>query len=210
MRKAIVVPVILLACAQVAAAQSIHPRLKSKEVTVRSVAVVPPKVDDSKGKSDKYRAEELANRLAESVSSALKSKGREVPEALKDEKQIAALQEMYESVCKKVEGNPKGVGKAAFTLGPDVAKQAEAAKVDALVFVRADAAFDEKVSASADASSFSITSMPLNKVKARFAMVDAKTGDVLLYFTADGKGNNPDTFASLEKGVAAGLRTLPD
>jgi hypothetical protein len=202
--------ILLLASAQVLTAQYLHPKLKSKERAVHSISVVPPKIDETGGKSDKYRAEELARKLDENVSDALQKRGREVKAALTDEKRIAALQALYESVSGKLDGDPKGVGKAAFTLGADIAKQTEAMAVDALVFVRADAVFESKVSASAEPGSFSITETPRNKVKARFVLVDAKTGDVLYYFTANGKGDNPSTFAALEKGVTEGLRNLPD
>jgi hypothetical protein len=191
--------------AQVLTAQYAHPKLKSKERAVHSFAVIAPKIDASGPQSDRLRSEALAQKLDEIVTAALKAAGREAQPADMDEKQVAALNERFDGVSKKLDASPKDVGKGAFTLGPDAAKTA----VDTLVFVRADAELDHEVSTSASPGSFSITTTPKNKVRSRFSLVDPKTGDVLYYFTAEGKGDNPRTWAALEKGVAAGLKNLP-
>ena len=199
----IAVPVLCLAGAQTLTAQYIHPKFKSNERTVHTVAVVTPKVEASGKANESYKASDLADKLSEIVSEALKNAGRDVQPAPTDEKQVAALQASFDAA----KGNPNDVGKGKYRLGPDIAKTAPA--VDALVFVRADAVFDSIVSGSRDATSLSITITPKNKVRSRFSMVDAKTGDVLYYFTADGKGDNSQTWASLEKGVSTGLSRLP-
>jgi hypothetical protein len=190
------------------AGQHLHPKLKTKELTLRSFAVLPPRIDPTGGQDAlaASQARDVASRLAEAVSAALKNSGLEAKPTPESEA-TTALSRDYDTLHATLQTKPADVAKATFTLGERVQKLAAGA--DALVFVRGSGSFSQTTTPFVDGGAFGLTQTPKNDVKAWVTFVHAKNGDVLFVFAAKGKGDHLQTSRDFEKSVSAALRKLP-
>lgn len=215
----IVFTVALAALTPTLAAQALHPRVATKETATRSFIVLPPRIEIARG-SDEVNAlsrASWARTLGSTAEEAIKETGREVTRVLSEDKlkgtpdlaALEALQKQWDMLLPKVSAKPKDIGKGAFSLGEDV-QQLDSAPADALVFIRASLKSKSEVGeTTVTATSLSFSINYKYDVKSTHAVVDARTGDVLYFFPAQGKGDSNRTEQELKRAVAAAIRKLP-
>ncbi len=174
---------------QTLSAQYIHPKFKSGEKVIRNFAVLAPEIDVAGKPADASSAKPVATMLEEIITAALKNAGREALPAPGDETILAAVRKRFGYINKLMETSPKEIAKVAYTLGSGVGDMIPPAKINALVFIRADAEPD--------------------RLHAHFTLVDTDTGDVFYYIAADAKGDAAAQRAAIERGVAAGMKNFP-
>ena len=130
----------------------LNPKLKAKEINIRTVVVLPSIVKITKqgvrgsegmGKEE----EEATSALASSVSAALTESGLSVEapfteEALKSNNElsyaVADVQRKFDEIVPQLYMKPKDVQKGRFSLGDMVAVLNTKGKADALVITRAE------------------------------------------------------------------------
>lgn len=215
----IVLTLALAALTPTLAAQAVHPRVASREKAIRSFVVLPPRIEIARG-SDEVNAfsrAAWARTLGSTAEEGIKEAGREVTRVLSEDKlkdgpelaAVEALQKRWDMLLPKVSAKPKDVGKGSFSLGGDV-QQLDSAPADALVFTRASLRSKSEVGeAKMTATSLSISITYTFDVKVTHAIVDARTGDVLYFFPAQGKGERNRAEEELKRAVATALRKLP-
>lgn len=203
------------------AAQAINPKLKSKQITLRSFAVVPPRIESARhGENELTPGQKSAwaDDLANYVTEALTESGAEVKQlpaedALKGKPELQPIKDLkgrYDALVPQIQAKPKDVGTGSFTLGEQAQKLGAVVAVDALVLVSATVRTEGKIaSATRTANSMSFSFTYKNEVKAWYSIVDAKTGEVLYSFPARGKGDNERTEQDLQKAVKAAIQGLP-
>jgi hypothetical protein len=203
-------------------AQSIHPRLKAKEVPIGQFTIVASTVEatgkDARNDPHGYNVSEVASQVASAFENAIEAAGWKAakdvldPKSLKEtsaQENVLAAQKAFAALAAKIQAKPKDVGKGAFTLGDAARALAPHAQGGLLVFAHATAVLDSITSASASPGEFSIRVTPKNKVKAWYALVDPISGDVLLAFPAEGKGGGVLITRGLEDGIKAALGQIP-
>lgn len=147
---ALVALALALAPAAVSASEHLHPRLKSRKVVLRTLALVPLKVDFVRvavtgAEPRSTEAEILSSQLSRAAVLLLKERGIDVIEdacgrlSEQDEGRyaLADLQARYDRIAVQMRRKPKDVGKGRFTLGDEVSMIASKLDVSALLFVRA-------------------------------------------------------------------------
>lgn len=201
-------------------AAQIHPEFKSRQVKVSSFAVIPPQVSGTgRGlKADEVsdRAEGLATEIGELLEGVLTERagaGNVVgysQESLggQEARAINAAQSAYDSLTAKLYSKPKDIEKGAFTLGEGVRELSKAVNEDILVFARATAKFGDDTQTSVGPNSISFSITRTSDVRARFSFVDARTGAVVFFFEAKGKGNKSQTEEGLRSGIEKALLGL--
>ena len=109
-----------------------------------------------------------------SASSALDSNAsdEELRELLLD------LQQKYQTVAAQIERKPKDVGKEHFTLGDSVSLLPCSAKSDVLVFAEGDG---QVLTGGKQAMGILVGGPSTSMASLRLTVIDAKTGEVLLY-----------------------------
>lgn len=203
----------LLAAVAPAAAQSTHPRFKSREVIVASFAMLPPRVTGSGKKGVEARdvtnrSQELAQEVAEVLDEVLADLNWDVRDVPFAETQLGDVQAAYDGVALRMHDRPGDVNKGTYTLGDAALRSESGRAVDALVFSRVVAEFEEKVTTSRTPTSISFTISYLRKIHARFALVDARSGAVLHFFEVKASGNDEATKLALEDGVTKELKRV--
>jgi len=158
----------------------INPKLKSKQVTIRKVVILPAQVSYKKVsfkgvEGGTEESDQIASTLYSVVIKELAARGVEVfsnpLESAKTDTEryaIADLQTRYDTVGAQMRKNPGWVEHERITLDDRVAKFAPGAGSDALVFVRGDGA-----------NRVPMGSLRMMPFRAEVTFVDAKTGDVL-------------------------------
>jgi hypothetical protein len=170
-----------------AASEHLHPLLKSGKVAVRSVVLVPLKVDFRQVavtgvESRNQEAEILSSHLSRAAVLLLRERGIEVAEdafaALGTEDEgryaISDLQSRYDRASVEMLRRPKDVGKGRYTLGDEVAVIASKINASAFLFVRA---VGSSLSGAARAMS-PFAALFRQQILYELAIVDAATGDV--------------------------------
>jgi hypothetical protein len=209
------------------AAQTINSKLKSKQITLRSFAVVPPKVEASKGKNEmtalglSYLADHLASYVTEALTeSGADAKQLPAEDNLKGKPELQPIKDLkvrYDTLVPQIQAKPKGIATGSFTLGEVAQKVSAIVPVDALVLVWATASTESKMSKptwtrdsrSSDRVTLSVSFTYKSEVKAWYSIVDAKTGEVLYSFQARGKGPDDQTNQELKSAVKAAIQGLP-
>ena len=183
----------------------LHPKLKAKEVKVRTVVVLPPAIvtmtkQGVKGSEGMGNEEDQAtNDLSSLVASDLSKTGLSVESpfteaALKDNNDLkyalADVQKKYDEVAPQLYRKPKDVKKGRFTLGDMVSVLNSKGNADALVIIRSEGV---KLTKGKGMMTGGLIGLAASK-KATFTtdvvVVDAKTGDVL-YFDCFVSGGMP-------------------
>jgi hypothetical protein len=189
------------------AAEYLHPKLKSKEVTVRTVALLPVKVDIRRnsvkgGESMLRESEAIAGGVAALISRLFGSLGLTIVEeaiavpaggdavAADDDARratLVSLQSRFEALAPQLMAKPKDVTKGRFTLGDEVAGLVPGG-TDALVFVRGRGVVNTKAKSFLSGG---LVGMVLDKgtLQCDLVVVNARTGDVLFFSRTVGSGD---------------------
>jgi Zn-dependent protease with chaperone function len=209
----------------VAYAQYLNPKLKSKQVVVRNVVILPPKIDiireSTKGAEGMVEeSAALSLKVADLVAQALQQKKinvlatpftNQASEADADKKYtLADIQSRYDALLPKMVNHSKDIKKERFTLGDEVLTLNVDKSADAIVFIRGQG---KKLTKGRTALTL------LNPFSFNFpfifitiGLVDAHTGEVLALAKPATLGDvtSPKAEKALRKMLVKSLKKLPD
>jgi hypothetical protein len=201
-------------------AQFLHPKIKSKETTIRTVIVFPAKVnvvrDSMKGPEGMAaESDDLSARVEKMIAEVL-SKQKNVTTlmpptaaAAQGESQpnynVADFQTKFDDLLPKIMKKRSDVKKGRFTMGDEVLNLNLEKSTDAIVFIRGEG---KKLSGGKTAFTVLVGGVPAY-LRLQIGIVDARTGDVLLY-TDPIFGGDPTTAVDrLRKALEKGFKKLP-
>jgi hypothetical protein len=202
-------------------AQYLHPKVSGKEVSIRNVVVLPARVEIVKQgmRGPEGMAAEsdlLSTQVTQLIIEALTAKhitaSTNLSTGSSDADQqkkylLSDFQTRYDALLPKIIKKPKDVKKGRFTLGDEVLNLNLDKTTDAIVFVRGQG---QKLTKGM--KTFSILTMSLNLpyLLLSIGVVDAHTGEVLLYANpmaiADATSQNEKP---LSQAIEKSLKKLP-
>lgn len=201
-------------------AQFVHPKIKSKETTIRTVVVLPAKVnvvrdsmkgpegmaaesDELSARVEKMIAEVLSkqkNVMTSSPPTAVSVQGNSQPNY-----NVADFQTKFDDLLPRIMKKRSDVKKGRFTMGDEVLNLNLDKATDAIVFIRGEG---KKLTSGKTAFTLLVGGVPAY-LKLRIGIVDARNGDVLLY-TDPMFGGDPTTAVDrLRKAMEKGFKKLP-
>ena len=204
---------------QVARAQYLHPKITSKQTTIRNIVLLPAKVDivrDSmKGPEGMgAESEQLSARVSQLITDALTAKNiaaLPAPSAAADgdaqqKYTVADIQSRYDDLLPKITRKKKDVKQGRFSMGDEVLNLNVDKKADAIVFIRGRG---QKLTSGKKAFVILVGGAPAY-LQLSISIVDAHTGEVLLYTdsVAVGDPTGADT-NRVRKSIAKSLKKLP-
>jgi len=204
---------------QVARAQYLHPKITSKQTTIRNVVLLPAKVDivrDSmKGPEGMgAESEQLSARVSQLITDELTAKNiaaLPAPSAAADgdaqqKYTVADIQSRYDDLLPKITTKKKDVKQGRFSMGDEVLNLNVDKKADAIVFIRGRG---QKLTSGKKAFVILVGGAPAY-LQLSISIVDAHTGEVLLYTdsVAVGDPTSGDT-NRVRKSIAKSLKKLP-
>ena len=199
-------------------AQFLHPKIQSKETTIRTVVVLPAKVnvvrDSMKGPEGMAaESDELSTRVEKMIAEVLlKQKnvttsaqpvvGQGDPQPNYD---VADFQTKFDDLLPKIMKKRSDVKKGRFSMGDEVLNLNLEKTTDAIVFIRGEG---KKLTGGKTAFTMLVGGVPAY-LKLQIGIVDARSGDVLLY-TDPVFGGDPTTAVDrLRKALEQGFKKLP-
>jgi len=218
----------LLGCGAEGLAQKLHPKLKNKEVVLKSLLLIPPRViitkDTAKGPEGMLKeSEDIEKATRKMALDTLNGRGFTVIDgdapadsANTNEEarySLADLQGKYDQLYAQVHSKMKDVEKGRFTLGEDVVKIPRPSQVDALIFVRGSGSVQTagKVLLAALGGWGAGSALNLS-----FCVIDAKTGEVLYFderqmlsYTAINVKSHEPSAAVLKKLIEKAFQKVP-
>ena len=213
---------LLLVGAGISPAQELHPRLKSGEKAIRSVLVLPPKVEivrqTVKGVEGMIKeSEEVEEMVLKAITKVLNEKKINLvnnpftAQALEANSELkyalADAQTKYDALLPKLRKQSKDVAKGRFTLGDEVVKLNPDGSADALLFVRA---YGVKPTTGKTVLGALTLSLHVPFISLSIGLVDSRTGEVLLFAKPIGFGDAVDQGEKvLDKPIAKSLTKLP-
>ena len=201
-------------------AQFLHPKIKSKETTIRTVVVLPAKVnvvrDSMKGPEGMAaESDELSARVEKMIAEVF-SKQKNMttlspPAAASGEGasqpnyNVADFQTRFDDLLPKIMKKRSDVKKGRFTMGDEVLNLNLDKGTDAIVFIRGEG---KKLTGGKTAFTLLVGGVPAY-LRLQIGIVDARNGDVLLY-TDPILGGDPTTAVDrLRKAMEKGFQKLP-
>ena len=201
-------------------AQFLHPKIQSKEIKVRTVVVLPAKVnvvrDSMKGPEGMAaESDELGTRVEKMLTEVL-SKQKNVttvspPVAVLDvantqpNYNVADFQTKFDDLLPKIMKKRSDVKKGRFTMGDEVLNLNLEGSPDAIVFIRGAG---KKLTGGKTAFTVLVGGVPAY-LKLQIGIVDARSGDVLLYTDPVFAGDPTTAVDRLRKALEKGLKKLP-
>ena len=201
-------------------AQFLHPKIKSKETTIRTVVVLPAKVnvvrDSMKGPEGMAaESEELSARAEKTIAEVL-SKQKNVktlspPIAASSEGNsqpnynVADFQTKFDDLLVKIMKKRSDVKKGRFTMGDEVLNLNLDKSTDAIIFIRGEG---KKLTGGKTAFTLLVGGAPAY-LKLMIGVVDARNGDVLLYTDPMLRGDPTTAVDRLRKAMEKGFKKLP-
>ncbi|HEX5705020.1 MAG TPA: hypothetical protein VFX97_17615 [Pyrinomonadaceae bacterium] len=217
-RGLIVVAAVVFAASLVplsAPAQFLHPKIVKKETTIRNVVVLPAKVDitrDSMKGPEGMAAESeaVSERVAKMVSDALANKQVATLSgpgdgAAEQKYGVADIQSRYDDLLPKIMKKRSDVKKARFTMGDEVLNLNLDKNADAIVFIRGKG---QKQTSGKTAFRLLVGGVPAY-LMVNIGIVDARTGEVLLYTDGVITGDPTANEGSLRHAITKALKKLP-
>ena len=206
---------------QVVHAQFLHPKIKSKETTIRSVVVLPAKVnvvrDSMKGPEGMAaESDELSTRVAAMVAEVL-AKQKNVTtlqtaaaaSAESDAQQkynVADFQTKFDDLLPKIMKKRSDVKKGRFSMGDEVLNLNLEKGADAVVFIRGEG---KKLTGGKTAFTLLVGGVPAY-LRLQIGIVDARNGEVLLYTDPIFPGDPTTAVDRLRKALEKGFKKLPE
>ncbi|MBI3894818.1 MAG: hypothetical protein HY313_02695 [Acidobacteria bacterium] len=193
-----------------------HPKLKSKEKTVRSLVVLPVKAEVTKSgvkgaEPMMQESQELTVQLASAIAEALKGEGFDVLENAFSEEAIngnpelqgmlTEFQTRYDTLAPQLYKKPKDVTKGRFSLGDEVTDLKVSDSVEALIILRASAVETTKAKGFLSGGLGGLIRSG-RSTEYYLTVVDSHSGEIL--FFANGTAGD-----DVKKGISKSLRKLP-
>ena len=201
-------------------AQFLHPKIKSNEIRIRNVVVLPAKVnvvrDSMKGPEGMpAESDELGLRIEKMLAQVLLNKKKvstlPVPGATStdgDAQQkynVADFQTKFDELLPKIMKKRSDVKKGRFSMGDEVLNLNLDKSADAIVFIRGAG---KKLTGGKTAFRVLVGGTPAF-LKLQIGIVDARTGDVLLYTDPDLDGDPTTAVDRLREALEEGFKKLP-
>jgi hypothetical protein len=219
--RSLVLVVLLTVCgSHQVQAQFLHPKIKSNETTIRRVVVLPAKVnvvrDSMKGPEGMAaESDELSLRVEKMVTEVL-SKRKNVttlataPAASDSDPQqkynVADFQTKFDDLLPKIMKKRSDVKKGRFSMGDEVLNLNLENGADAVVFIRGEG---KKLSSGKTAFNLLVGGVPAY-LKLQIGIVDARSGEVLLYTDPVFPGDPTTAIDRLRKALEKGFKKLPE
>lgn len=211
---------ILAASAPSARGQFLHPKITSKQTTVRNVVVLPAKVnvvrDSMKGPEGMAaESEDLSGRVEKMLVDVLANKkhinavSAPTPSAAEGDPQgkyaVADIQTKFDDLLPKIMKKRKDVKKARFSMGDDILNLNLDKNVDAVIFIRGQG---QKLTSGKKAFSLLVGGAPAY-LMLQIGMIDRHNGEVLLYTDPILVGDPTTAVDRLRKALESGFKKLP-
>ena len=201
-------------------AQFIHPKIKSKETTIRSVVVMPAKVnvvrDSMKGPEGMAaESDELGTRIEAMVAEVLlkqkqvKTLPAIAPSGGDDAQQkynVADFQTKFDDLLPKIMKKRSDVKQGRFTMGDEVLNLNFHKTADAVVFIRGEG---KKLTSGKTAFRIMVGGTPAY-LRLQIGIVDTRSGEVLLYTDPVFMGDPTTAVDRLRKALEKGFKKLPE
>ncbi len=204
-------------------AQFLHPKMKSKETAIRTVVVLPAKVnvvrDSMKGPEGMAaESDELSARVEKTIAEVLLKQKQVTTVPLPTPPtspsaqggspanyNVADFQTKFDDLLPKIMKKRSDVKKGRFTMGDEVLNLNLDKGTDAIVFIRGEG---KKLTGGKTAFTMLVGGVPAY-LRLQIGIVDARNGDVLLY-TDPIFGGDPTTAVDrLRKALEKGFKKLP-
>ena len=204
----------------VAHAQFLHPKIISKETTIRQIVILPAKVnvvrDSMKGPEGMAaESEDLAGRIEKMVAEVLANQkhvtNSPVPSAsagadnAEQKYTVADIQTRFDDLLPKVMKKRSDVKKGRFSLGDEVLNLHLDKSADAIVFIRGQG---QKLTSGKKTFTMLVGGMPAF-LKMQIGIVDARNGEVLLYTDPILLGDPTTAVDRLRQALESGFKKLP-
>ena len=200
-------------------AQFLHPKIIKKETTIRHVVVLPAKVnvvrDSMKGPEGMAaESEELSGRVEKLVADVLLKEKQvtTLPGAAatpndgnSQQYSVADFQTKFDDLLPKIMKKRSDVKKGRFSMGDEVLNLNLEKSTDAIVFIRGEG---KKLTGGKTAFTLLVGGVPAY-LKLQIGIVDARSGEVLLYADPTFGGDPTTAFDRLRKALVKGLKKLP-
>ena len=198
-------------------AQFLHPKITSKQVTVRKVVILPAKVevvrDSMKGPEGMAaESEELSGRVEKMVTEVLANQKHintlSVPTSGGDTQgkyTVADIQAKFDDLLPKVLKKRKDVKQGRFSMGDEVLNLNLDKSADAIVFIRGRG---QKLSSGKKTFTLLVGGMPAY-LMIQIGVIDAHTGDVLVYTDPILAGDPTTAVNRLRSALEKGFKKLP-
>jgi len=198
-------------------AQFLHPKITSKETTIRRVVVLPAKVnvvrDSMKGPEGMAaESDELSKRVEAMVTEVLSKKknvttlSASVDADSQQKYNVADFQTKFDDLLPKIMKKRSDVKKGRFSMGDEVLNLNLEKGADAVVFIRGEG---KKLSGGKTAFNLLVGGVPAY-LRLQIGIVDARNGEVLLYTDPLFRGDPTTAVDRLRKALEKGLKKLPE
>ena len=203
-------------------AQFIHPKIKSKETTIRNVVILPAKVnvvrDSMKGPEGMAaESDELSGRVVAMCAEVLAKKknintlpvATTPAEGSAQEQQysVADFQTKFDDLLPKIMKKRSDVKNGRFSMGDEVLNLNLDKRADAIIFIRGEG---KKLTGGKTAFRLLVGGGTPAYLNLQIAIVDARSGDVLLYTDPDLYGDPTTAVDRLRKAMEKDFKKLPD
>jgi hypothetical protein len=196
-------------------AQFIHPKIKSKQTTIHSIVVLPAKVsivrDSMKGPEGMAaESDDVSTRVEQMVSEVLsKQKHVTTQNPPKPDGQanfsVADFQTKFDDLLPKIMKKRSDVKNGRFSMGDEVLNLGLDNSTDAIVFIRGDG---KKLTSGKTAFRMLVGGMPAY-LKLQIGIVDARTGEVLVYTDPIFAGDPTTAVDRLRKSLEKSFKKIP-
>ena len=201
-------------------AQFLHPKLTSKETTIRTVVVLPAKVnvvrDSMKGPEGMAAESDDLSARVEKVVTEVLAKQKQVttlspPTAgagqgdAQPNYNVADFQTKFDDLLPKIMKKRSDVKKGRFTMSDEVLNLNLEKSTDAIVFIRGEG---KKLTGGKTAFTLLVGGVPAY-LKLQIGIVDARNGEVLLYTDPVLAGDPTTAVDRLRKALEKGFKKLP-
>jgi hypothetical protein len=197
-----------------ASSQVLHPKLSSKQTTIRKVVILPAKVEivrsGMKGPEGMAaESEQLSIRVEEAFTAALANKKKiaTVGSAPSGETTytVADIQTKFDDLLPKIRKKAKDVKKARFSLGDEVLNLNLDKTADAIIFIRGQG---QTLTGGKKAFTMLVGGAGAHML-VQVCAVDARTGEVLYYAEAVVLGDPTTAEERLRKAMESSIKKLP-
>ena len=201
-------------------AQFVHPKIKSKQTTIRSVVVMPAKVnvvrDSMKGPEGMAAESDDLSKRVEAMVAEVLMKQKQVktlpaapPGAGDDNQQkynVADFQTKFDELLPKIMKKRSDVKQGRFSMGDEVLNLNLDKSADAVVFIRGEG---KKLTGGKTAFTMLVGGTPAY-LRLQIGIVDARSGEVLLYTDPVFAGDPTTAVDRLRKALEKGFKKLPE
>jgi hypothetical protein len=201
-------------------AQFIHPKIQSKETTIRRVVVLPAKVnvvrDSMKGPEGMAaESDELSLRVEKMVAEVLEKQKQVATLSTtssstdgdaQQKYNVADFQTKFDDLLPRIMKKRSDVKKGRFSMGDEVLNLNLEKGADAVVFIRGEG---KKLTSGKTAFRMLVGGVPAY-LRLQIGIVDARNGEVLLYTDPIFTGDPTTAVDRLRKALEKGFKKLPE